>query len=165
MEKAQPIVNDLNTRQYDLIKFLKEQNDYLSRAEIIKQSGIYDNPVLSIKDRQYKGAMRLLTHDLQAIKESERIDKILITDRKGIKIASTEEEAIEYFDREKAELLKRLTRLYKQEKQYRDRGQYRAVFGKEKPIIEVLNDRIAQLEKVQQTIEEARISKFGTGWD
>ena len=155
MEKVQPIVNDLNTRQWELVKFLEQQNDYLSRADIIDQSKIYDNPVLSVKDKVYKGAMRLLTHDLQAIKESERYDKILITDRKGIKLAQTEEEVIDYFNREKAEILKRLTRLYKQERQYKDRGQYRAVFGKEKPYIEVLN-QIKALEDFKDVLELER---------
>lgn len=155
MEKVQPIVNDLNTRQWNLIKFLESQNEYLSRAEIIKESGIYDNPVLSIKEQVYKGAMRLLTHDLQAIKESERYDKILITDRKGIKLAQTDAEVNDYFNREKAEILKRLIRLQKQEKQYKDRNQMRAVYGKEKPYIEVLNS-IKALEEFKDVLELER---------
>ena len=155
MEKAQPIVNDLNTRQWELVKFLESQSEYLSRAEIIKQSGIYDNPVLSIKDKQYKGAMRLLTHDLQAIKESERYYKILITDRKGIKLASTDDEVNDYFNREKSEILRRLVRYFKQARQYRDRKQFRAVFGSEKPFIDVLNREsiITEIEKLEDVID------------
>lgn len=152
--KAQPIVNDLNTRQWELVKFLELQNDYLLRSEIVEKSGLYENPVLNINERQYKGALRLLTHDLQKIKESERYDKILITDRKGIKIAQTEEEVIDYFTREKNEILRRFERYYKQSHQYRDKDQYRAVFGKEKPIIEALNK--AKVEDLKDVLESQR---------
>lgn len=147
--KAQPIVNDLNARQWKLVKFLEEQNEYLLREDIIEKSGLYDEPTRKNNEKQYVGAKRLLTHDLQKIKESERYDKILITDRKGIKIASNDNEVLDYFNREKAEILKRFKRFYKQTHQYRDRYQTRAVFGQEKPIVEVFN-----IEKMIEEIKE-----------
>lgn len=150
--KAQPIINDLNTRQWELIKFLEQQNEYLKRDEILEKSGIYDNPFrpLRINGKYNVSASRLLTHDLQKIKESLRYNKIIITDRKGIKIAQTDEEVIDYFNREKKEILKRLSRYYLQANEYRNNGQYRAVFGKEKDIEEALN--IKELEELKQCI-------------
>ena len=148
--KAQGIVNDLNTRQWKLVQYLESQTEYKSRSQIIDESGLYDEPTRKANEKQYIGASRLLTHDLQKIKESERYDKILITDRKGIKIASNDEEVLDYFNREKAEIFKRLKRIYKQSHQYRDRFQIRAVFGSEKPMIEVFN--IESLEEVMKCI-------------
>ena len=46
-------------RQWRLYDFLKEQHDYLTREEIMEKSGLYE-----------KENIRLLTSDLQAIKEN-----------------------------------------------------------------------------------------------
>ena len=154
-EKAQGIINDLNTRQWHLVEFLEQQNEYLTRDEIIEKSGLYDNPFkpMLVKNH-YCGAGRLLTHDLQQIKESLRYNKILITDRKGIKIAQTDAEVLDYFKREKAEILRRLKRYYMQTEEYRNNGQYRIVFGKEKDIEEALN-KIA-LEELEDVLADKR---------
>ena len=52
----------MNTRQWKLYEFLKDQHDFLSREEIMNQSGLYE----SENDRT-------LTSDLQALKENDTI--------------------------------------------------------------------------------------------
>jgi len=150
MEKPQAIINDLNTRQWRLVEFLESQSEYLSKTDILEKSKLYDDPVKTARDSQYRGASRLLTHDLQMIKESKRYNKILITDRKGIKIAQTDEEVIDYLKREKAEILRRFRRYYIQSEEYRNRDQFRIVFGKEKDIEEVLN--VMALKEIEECI-------------
>lgn len=120
-------VENMITRQWRLYDFLKANSDkYLSREEIMEQSGLYENE-----------NVRLLTSDLQAIKKSPTINRILTTSRKGIKIAETQEEANYYFEKEEIELLNRLKRLNKQKKQYGLDQQMQIVFNSEKDTIEV----------------------------
>lgn len=119
----------MNTRQWKLYEFLKENMDhYLSRKAIMNKSGLYENET-----------SRTLTHDLQVIKENPTINRIIITSRKGIKIASTKEEADEYLEREKIEVLSRLQRYYLQSKQYGLDKQTQIVFNSEKGVIEVFS--------------------------
>jgi len=115
----------MNTRQWKLYEFLKTQTEYLSRKEIMDQTNLYDNN------------KRLLTHDLQVIKENPTINRILITSRKGIKIAETKEEANEYLEREKMEVLSRFKRYLIQSKQWGLDNQTQIVWNSEKEIIEV----------------------------
>lgn len=119
----------MNTRQWKLYEFLKEQMDhYLSRKTIMRLSGLYEEET-----------SRTLTHDLQVIKENPTINRILITSRKGIKIAKTKEEANEYLEREKIETLSRLKRYFIQSKQYGLDNQTQIVFNAEKDTIEVFS--------------------------
>lgn len=119
----------MNTRQWKLYEFLKEHMDhYLSRKAIMRLSGLYENET-----------SRTLTHDLQVIKENPTINRIIITSRKGIKIAKTKEEADEYLEREKIEVLSRLQRYYLQSKQYGLDKQTQIVFNSEKGVIEVFS--------------------------
>lgn len=116
----------LITRQWRLYEFLKEQDDFLSREEIMKQSGLYENE-----------NTRTLTSDLQAIKEDDTIKRILITNRKGIKLASTKEEADKYLELEKVEILSRLKRYFKQAHNIQLDKQTQIVWNQEKDTIEV----------------------------
>lgn len=117
---------DLNTRQWKLYEFLKGQNKFLSREEIMDQSGLYENET-----------SRTLTRDLQALKESDTIKRIIITNRKGIKIAETKEEADLYLEKEKVEVLSRLKRYFKQAHNIELDKQTQIVWNKEKDTIEV----------------------------
>lgn len=117
----------MNTRQWKLYEFLKEHMEhFLSRKAIMRLSGLYENET-----------SRTLTRDLQVIKENPTINRILITSRKGIKIASTKEEANEYLEREKIEILSRFKRYFQQSKQYGLDKQTQIVFNSEKDTIEV----------------------------
>ena len=113
----------MQSRQWRLYEYLKEQDDFRSIPEIMDQLN-YDN-------------RRLLTADLQAIKVNPTINKILITSRVGIKLASSKEEADMYLEREKIEILSRLKRYIQQAKQMQLDNQTQIVWNSEKDTIEV----------------------------
>lgn len=116
--------NKLNSRQWKLYEFLKEQNDFILRNEIMKQLGLWENG-------------RVLTSDLQAIKTNPTINRILITHRKGIKLATTQKEADYYLEKEKIEILSRLKRYMQQARQIQLDNQTQIVWNSEKDTIEV----------------------------
>ena len=116
--------NKMLTRQWKLYEFLKEQDSLLSRQEIMDHLGLWENK-------------RLLTSDLQAIKENPTINRILITNRRGVKLAENEKEADYYLELEKQEVLSRLKRYFKQAKQIQLDNQTQIVWNAEKDTIEV----------------------------
>lgn len=117
--------NKMLSRQWKLYDFLKEHMDeYLSIVDIMKQTNLYN-------DR------RLLTRDLQVIKTNPTINRILITSRKGIKLASTKEEADKYLEQEKIEILSRFKRYFQQAHQIELDKQTQIVWNCEKDTIEV----------------------------
>lgn len=117
--------NKMLSRQWKLYEFLKEHmEEYLSIVDIMKQTNLYN-------DR------RLLTRDLQVIKTNPTINRILITSRKGIKLATTKEEADEYLGQEKVEILSRLKRYFQQAHQIELDQQTQIVWNSEKDTIEV----------------------------
>lgn len=119
-KKAQKLI----TRQWRLYDYLKEQDAMVSRKKIMDDLGLWNN-------------VRVLTSDLQAIKENPTINRILITSRKGIKLAVDEAEANYYLDKEKIEDLSRLKRYVKQAKQIQLDNQTQIVWNSEKDTIEV----------------------------
>lgn len=116
--------NKMNTRQWKLYEFLKEQNEFISIKEIMNKLGLWEN-------------RRVLTRDLQVIKENPTINRILITNRKGIKFASTKVEADIYLEKEKIEILSRFKRYFKQARQIQLDNQTQIVWNCEKDTIEV----------------------------
>ena len=112
------------TRQWKLYEYLKNQDDFVLRSEIMDQLGLWEND-------------RLLTADLQAIKTNPIINRILITSRKGIKLASTKNEADIYLEKEKIEILSRLKRYMQQARQMQLDNQTQIVWNSEKDTIEV----------------------------
>ena len=114
----------LITRQWRLYDYLKEQDAMVSRKQIMDDLGLWNN-------------VRVLTSDLQAIKENPTINRILITSRKGIKLAVDKAEADFYLEKEKIEDLSRLKRYVKQAKQIQLDNQTQIVWNSEKDTIEV----------------------------
>ena len=112
------------SRQWLLYNYLKKQDDFVLRSEIMDQLGLWEND-------------RLLTADLQAIKTNPTINRILITSRKGIKLASTKNEADIYLEKEKIEILSRLKRYMQQARQMQLDNQTQIVWNSEKDTIEV----------------------------
>lgn len=120
MKKSQKLI----TRQWRLYDYLKEQDAMVSRKKIMDDLGLWNN-------------VRVLTSDLQAIKENPTINRILITSRKGIKLAVDKAEADFYLEKEKIEDLSRLKRYVKQAKQIQLDNQTQIVWNAEKDTIEV----------------------------
>ncbi len=118
---------NLNTRQWKLYEFLKENMDgALTLDEIMDKSKLYED-----LDK------RTLTADLQKLKTDPTIKRIIITSRTGIKIASTKEEADLYLEKEKAEILRRLKRYFLQANNIELDKQTQIVWNSEKDTIEV----------------------------
>ena len=117
----------MNARQWKLYEFLKDNMDVaLSLDEIMDKSKLYED-----LDK------RTLTSDLQKLKTDPTIKRIIITSRKGIKIASTQEEADIYLEKEKAEILRRLKRYFLQANNIQLDNQMQVVWHTEKDTIEV----------------------------
>jgi hypothetical protein len=80
-------------------------------------------------------ARRDLTRDIEALKNSESYQHIVISNVNGVKLAN--EEDIQALEREKISLLESLKRVYFQLKKAQLNGQYKIPFNQEKDIIEV----------------------------
>ncbi len=117
------IPNDLNTRQWILYEYLKKRNSWTKLKDIQK-------------DLNYK-EYRLLKTDIRAIKESERIKKVLLSSTvKGVKFAAKDEYKT-FADKRWAAIVRMIQLQKKLDKKAGMNGQYRLVFGKESDYIEV----------------------------
>lgn len=126
--------NDLTTRQYNLYKYLKEQDDYKHLKEIVEETGLYGE--LPETDINNSNAIRQLKKDIQALKKSGIIQTVILSCTfKGVKIASKEEYE-DYSKRIWAAINRRAKLQALQDKKAGLDGQYRLVFNQEKPVIE-----------------------------
>lgn len=137
------IKNDLTAEQWKLYEFLKCQyklnpNRWLEMEQDIYHSNeLRENyPFIPHKTSfNNSQARRRLTNDLLALKESQRIQITILSNSKGIKIA-TEDEAHDELLKEKISILKSLKRVNFQLSKLEKDGQSRLVFNSEKPFIE-----------------------------
>lgn len=131
--------SELNSRQWALYNFLKKRGDEWTTqwkiASIIPEYNydpmkedtalFHDNP-----------ARHIMTADIRAINESGVIQKIIITGRKGVKLA-TQEEFIHYIKGEFAAVFRKLARVRKKAKKACNDQQYKLTFGKyERDVVE-----------------------------
>ena len=130
--------NDLTTRQYNLYKYLKEQDDFKHLSEIVVETGLYgDLPESNINN---SNAIRQLKKDIQALKKSGIIQTVILSCTfKGVKIA-TKEEYEDYSARVWAAIKRRAKLQALQDKKAGLDGQIRLVFNQEKPIIEAFKE-------------------------
>jgi hypothetical protein len=126
--------NDLTTRQYNLYKYLKEQDDFKHLSEIVVETDLYgDLPESNINN---SNAIRQLKKDIQALKKSGIIQTVILSCTfKGVKIASKEEYE-DYSKRVWGAINRRAKLQALQDKKAGLDGQYRLVFNKEKPLVE-----------------------------
>ena len=131
---------ELNSRQWKTYEYLKKQADYVSLKKIVedlKENYDYkENPHVPFNNT---AARRILTEDLQAIKENPTIQKVLLTSPAGIKLAATREEAKLYFEKEEMRLAKEWKRLWISKRKALQDGQTYMVFNSERGIIEAFN--------------------------
>ena len=137
--------NDLNTRQwalYNRLKCLYEKDD--TKWHNLKDlcdyleinDGIYDYVYLSTDNFNNTRARRIMTADIQAIKDSDIIQKVILSGPNGVKIANKKEVSNE-LEKTKNSLLKSLKLVNKQRKKAGLDGQYRIVLNQEREIVEV----------------------------
>jgi hypothetical protein len=130
--------NDLTTRQYNLYKYLKEQDDFKHLSEIVVETDLYGElPESNINN---SNAIRQLKKDIQALKKSGIIQTVILSCTfKGVKIASKEEYE-DYSKRVWGAINRRAKLQALQDKKAGLDGQMRLVFNTEKPIIEAFKN-------------------------
>ncbi|HEY8402531.1 MAG TPA: hypothetical protein VIK89_14785, partial [Cytophagaceae bacterium] len=137
-ERMKTFTNDLTTRQYNLYKYLKEQDDFKHLSEIVVETDLYgDLPESNINN---SNAIRQLKKDIQALKKSGIIQTVILSCTfKGVKIASKEEYE-DYSKRVWGAINRRAKLQALQDKKAGLDGQMRLVFNTEKPIIEAFKE-------------------------
>jgi hypothetical protein len=90
-------------------------------------------------------ARHLLTKDIRSINDSATIQKIIISNRNGVKIASSKEFE-QYINAEFAAIFRKLARTRQKAKKAGLDGQMRLVLGNERDTIEAFSDSINRLK-------------------
>lgn len=128
----------LTTRQWHLYNFLKlryEQDPtaYVSKADIC--NGL---PVDYQPDENATRFCREIEFDINVLRNSEQIYRIIVSNSRGYKIA-TKEEAGNWLMRIRNEAILKL-RMYRKNRKFAEaNNQMRLTFGQEKDTIEVFN--------------------------
>lgn len=129
----------LTTRHWKLYKVLKskaKEGIWATRKEILQEESLKKYYPMGEKGIYYEDSAKMLTTDIRELNEHPTIQKIILSNsHKGIKIA-TKEEAYIQLNKDKANLLKRLSRVYAKYKKMAQDGQYRIVFNTERDFIE-----------------------------
>lgn len=127
--------SELNTRQWKLYNFLKARGDYYTKQiEIARRlrKFYYFNEAENFHDSQ---ARLLMTKDIRQINESGTIQKIIISNSKGVKL-SNEEEFIRYMHGEFGAIFRKLNRARTKAGKAARHGQGRIVFNTEREFVE-----------------------------
>ena len=140
------MTSELNARQWAVYNLLKNNPDrYLTQIEIayaLKEH--YDTSFYN--DQFHDSATRhLLTKDIRTINKSEVIQKIVISNSKGVKIASSAEFE-QYINAEFAAIFRKLARTRQKARKAGLDGQMRIVLGNERDTIEAFADSINRLK-------------------
>ena len=130
-------MSELTPRQWKLYEFLKSQEDWV-KQELISSSlpDLYGTDETPFHDTM---ARMHITNDIRAIKKSDVIQKIVISNAKGVKIANAEE-FDEWFKRKAISLKKQMKLLYKQLKKAQLNNQTRIVYNSERDFIEAFKE-------------------------
>lgn len=138
--------SELNARQWAVYNLLKNNPDrYMTQIEIVYGlDEFYDTSFYN--DQFHDSAARhLLTKDIREINKSDVIQKIIISNSKGVKIANREEFE-KYISAEFASIFRRLARTRQKAKKAGLDGQMRIVLGSERDTIEAFADSINRLK-------------------
>ena len=138
--------SELNARQWALYNLLKNNPDkYLTQMQIVYTlKDWYDT---SFYNDQFhdSSARHTLTKDIRTINQSEAIQKIIISNNRGVKIANREEYA-QYINAEFASIFRKLARTRQKARKAGLDGQMRIVLGNERDTIEAFADSINRLK-------------------
>lgn len=135
-------MSELNARQWRLYNLLKERGDVWT-----KQRELADLlPDLYPCEREQafhdSGARLIMTRDISEINESGIIQKIIISGRKGVKLANREE-ALQFIAGKYSAVFRSLARVRLLEQKAGLDGQARLVFGRERGTIQAFIDSTA----------------------
>jgi hypothetical protein len=133
--------SELTPRQWVLYEFLKSQNDWVKQKHISSSlPDLYGTDETPFHDTM---ARINITNDIRAIKKSEVIQKIVISNAKGVKIANAKE-FDEWFKRKAISLKKQMGLLYKQLKKAQLNNQTRIVYNSERDFIEAFKEEVKE---------------------
>ena len=174
--------SELNARQWAVYNLLKNNPDrYMTQKEIVYALSNYYGTIFSDELFHDSFARITLTMDIRAINDSDVIQKIIISNHKGIKLASKEEYE-EYIDAEFASIFRKLARTRKKARKAGLDKQMRIVFGTERDTIEAFSDSInrmkaarisaglklvdvaRELSKTERGIDVSLLSKMENGY-
>ena len=138
--------SELNARQWAVYNLLKNNPDrYLTQLHIVYALKEYYD-VSFYNDQFHDSAARhMLTDDIRKINKSDVIQKVIISNRNGVKIANREEFA-QYINAEFAAIFRKLARTRQKAKKAGLDGQMRIVLGNERDTIEAFADSINRLK-------------------
>lgn len=138
--------SELNTRQWAVYNLLKNHPDrYMTQEEIVNSlsSHFEKDPTKPFHD---SNARFVLTKDIRAINDSATIQKIVISNRNGIKIAN-KEEFEQYIKAEFAAIFRKLARTRKKARKAGFDQQMLLVLGEhQRDTIEAFADSINRLK-------------------
>lgn len=138
--------SELNSRQWAVYNLLKENPDrYMTQLEIVYGLREYYNTTFSDDQFHDSSARMMLTKDIRTINKSDVIQKIVISNRRGVKIAN-EAEFTQYINSEFAAIFRKLARTRQKAKKAGLDGQMRIVLGNERDTIEAFADSINRLK-------------------
>lgn len=132
-------MSELNARQWRLYRLLKEQGDAwtLQRDIAAALPDLY--PIAEGQAFHDSGARLVMTRDIGEINESGIIQKIIISGRRGVKLAN-KEEARQFIAGKYSAVFRSLARVRLLEHKAGLDGQTRLVFGRERGTIQAFTD-------------------------
>lgn len=128
---------ELTPRQWQLYKYLKEHyqpNVFIDKKELA------DNVGYSWNEKSDRNG-RDIESDVMALRESDKIQKIIVSSQKGYKIAN-EQECKEYLDKDWINIMKELKRHNVLRRKARKHKQMRIVWNSERDTIEAFMEDI-----------------------
>lgn len=158
--------SELNARQWALYNLLKSNPDrYLTQLSIVYAlKDFYDTSFYN--DQFHDSAARMqLTMDIRTINSSDVIQKVIISNRNGVKIANREEFE-QYINAEFAAIFRKLARTRQKARKAGLDGQMRIVMGQERDTIEAFADSINRMKaarlnaglKLADVVRELRLA-------
>lgn len=138
--------SELNARQWALYNLLKNNPDkYMTQIDIVY--GLREYYDLTFYDAHFHDskARHQLTNDIRTINKSDIIQKIIISNNKGVKIANRAEFE-KYINAEFASIFRKLARTRQKAKKAGLDKQMRIVLGNERDTIEAFADDINRLK-------------------
>jgi hypothetical protein len=140
------MASELNARQWALYNLLKNNPDkYLTQIEIAYALHEYYDTSFCNDQFHDSTARHMLTNDIRTINKSEVIQKIIISNSRGVKIASSAEFE-KYINAEFAAIFRKLARTRQKAKKAGLDKQMRIVLGNERDTIEAFADSINRLK-------------------
>ena len=138
--------SELNARQWAVYNLLKNNPDrYMTQKEIVYALSNYYATTFTDELFHDSHARITLTFDIRKINDSDVVQKIIISDNNGVKIAS-EKEFEQYIDAEFASIFRKLARTRKKARKAGLDKQMRIVFGAERDTVEAFSDSISRLK-------------------